>query len=741
MQSVAGAAFASWNLDPGVIVLLILIASIYVRGWMRGRRHVRDVHDGERLAAFLAGLAVLFLSGESPLDSFDSLFLAAHMAQHLLLMMIAPPLILLGQPMLPLLRGLPKTVVKEGLGPFLTWRPLRRFFGWLISPPVAWLVFAFSTIFWHLPQFYELALRSTQWHAVQHASFFWTGVLFWWPIVRPGPGRYRWPLWVGIPYLASADLINTALSAFFIFSGKLLYPTYEAMRIGGLTAREDQTLAGAIMWVPGSLIYLLPAVGIVMRMLSTGRDSQRSSFVRGRATASGKQSVMKRFSLPRWRRVAQGLMLLLAVAVMADGFFGPQVAPLNLAGVLPWIHWRAFSVMAILLVGNLFCLSCPLTFVRDIGRGVLPARFRWPRALRNKWLPIALLLVYLWAYEAFSFWESPWATAWLVAAYFLAALLIDGFFRGASFCKYVCPIGQFHFIGSLISPREIRVRKEEVCRACRTHDCIRGNRHARGCELYLFQPKKAGNLDCTFCLDCVKACPHDNIGLLSIAPAATLLVDPYRSSIGKLSRRTDFAALALLIVFAGFVNAAGMVSPVMMWEHSWHARLGGSLGASVMPVIVAAFIFAGTVLAPALAVAICAALNRLTGEANLANGVRRFVFALLPVGFSMWVAHLLYHLVTSGSAALPALQRALSAATQTAISPYLASWLTPLQLLLLDAGLLLSLYVCWRIGKQIVKGVRPALALSAPWAALSCVLYVTGVWILLQPMEMRGMIH
>ncbi len=347
-------------------------------------------------------------------------------------------------------------------------------------------------------------------------------------------------------------------------------------------------------------------------------------------------------------------MLLLALVVMADGFFGPQVTPLNLAGVLPWIHWRALSIVALLAVGNLFCMACPFMFVRDIGRRVLPAGWRWPRWLRTKWLPTMLLLVYLWAYEAFNLWDRPWLTAWIIAAYFLAALMVDGFFRGASFCKYVCPIGQFHFVTSLISPREIRVRSAEVCKSCRTHDCIRGNEQARGCELYLFQPKKAGNLDCTFCMDCVKACPHENVGLLPVAPASTLAIDPYRSSIGRLSKRTDLAALALLIIFGAFVNAAGMVEPVMAWEHSWHARLG----VHMMPIIVAAFVCLGAVLVPAIAVGLCACLNRLAGSGfRIADAARRFVFTLVPVGVAMWAAHLLYHFATGWSAPWPAVQR------------------------------------------------------------------------------------
>lgn len=731
MQSVAVAALASWNLNPGVIALLVLIGFVYARGWIRGRRLLRTPLQNERLLAFFAGLALIFLATESPLDAFDNLFLSAHMTQHLLLMMLAPPLILLGEPMLPLLRGLPKSWVKEGLGPFLTWPLLRRFFSWLISPVVTWLIFAISTVLWHLPYFYELALSSPTWHGVQHASFFWTGILFWWPIVRPGPGRYRWPLWIGIPYLLTSDFINTAISAFYIFSERVLYPTYEAVRVGTLTPREDQTLAGSIMWVPGSVVYLVPAVIIAIKLLSNPRRSVSAPSVRPTTTPRTTFS-LKRLNAPIWRRVAQVCMLLVAISVMADGFFGPQVASMNLAGILPWIHWRALSVFALLLIGNLFCMACPFTFVRDIARKIFPAKLRWPRALRNKWLAAMLLVLYLWAYEAFGLWDSPWLTAWIIAGYFVAAVVVDGLFSGASFCKYVCPIGQFHFVTSLVSPREVRIRKEQTCQSCRTYDCIRGNERARGCELYLFQPKKEGNLDCTFCLDCVKACPHDNVTLVNIAPAATLLQDPYRSSLGKLSKRWDLAVLTLVIVFGAFVNAAGMVSPVMMWEHQWHARLG----MHAMPFIVAAFTLAGLVLAPAISVALC---DRLAGVGSAAT--KRLIFALVPVGVAMWAAHLVYHIVTSGSSGWFVLRRAITHQIGAVPVAFMPTWLTPLQILLLDAGLLLTLYVGWRIVRQVTSANRSAAVAGVPWAVLSFALYAAGIWILFQPMQMRGMLH
>ena len=163
--------------------------------------------------------------------------------------------------------------------------------------------------------------------------------------------------------------------------------------------------------------------------------------------------------------------------------------------------------------------------------------------------------------SAFALWNSPARTAWLLIAYIGAAFLVDSFFRGASFCKYVCPIGQFNFVGSLISPTTLKIRSAATCDTCATRDCIRGNERQRGCELELYLPEKRSNADCTLCMDCVKACPHDNIGILPRSMTQDVLASEPTSSLGRLSRRTDVAAVALVLVVAGFANAAAMVGP------------------------------------------------------------------------------------------------------------------------------------------------------------------------------------
>jgi len=550
-----------------------------------------------------------------------------------------------------------------------------------------------------------------------------------------------------IPYLVLADLVNTGLSAVLSFSDHVLYPTYQlAPRLWGISALGDQATAGAIMWVPGSIVFLLPALILGMQALERGSTQPIRSVPRvpgPRVLAKAPWDLLRTpilgsiLGYRHFRRCVQTGMLLLAAAVAVDGFFGPQVAPLNLAGVLPWTHWRGMAVIALLMAGNLFCMACPFTLPRDLARKFVAPRYNWPRKLRSKWIAAALLGAYLWAYEAFALWDRPCATAWIIVGYFIAVFAVDSVFKGASFCKYVCPIGQFHFVHSLVSPLEVKVREPAVCESCSTHDCIRGNSRQRGCELNLFQPKKAGNFDCTFCLDCVQACPQQNVGILRVLPGQTVLEDRRASGIGRLRGRPDVAALALILVFGAFLNAAGMTEPVMMWMHRWHARLELS---SMVPIV--SVLYAGGVLIiPGILAAACgwASLHSARASAGWKELTCGFTLALVPLGFSMWLAHFSNHLVAGWSALLPAVERFFSRVSSGVYAQaWMPVWMPSVDLLFLDFGLLLTLYVAWRVARQVANGERMALAVLAPWAVLAGALYSAGVWIVFQPMQMRG---
>jgi len=758
------AVLCSWAFDPWLLVALLVTAGVYLRGWLAlGRRDPRRWHGGP-LAAFLGGLAAVYLALASPIEPFAALLLQVHMVQHLLLMMVAPPLLWLGAPLFPLLRGLPRPVRVYWVAPLLSSPPLRRLFGRLTHPLTALHIFVAATWLWHVPPVYDLAMRSSGWHYLQHVCFLGTALLFWYPVVRPYPSRPRWSSWLLFPYLILADVSNTILSALLTFSQRVLYPYYaEVPRLAGLSAVEDQSAAGVLMWVPGSVAFLLPLFAISIRLLSGDRSF--SGRPRGGAQSAAPRAAAKRIPLPlvtaqphpphrvfdllrvpllgrflKWRHARLSFqlpLLLLAGFVIYDGLRGPQVGAMNLAGVLPWIHWRGLVILGLLVAGNVFCMGCPFLLPRTIARRFLPAGWNWPRRLRSKWLAVLLLVAFLWAYEALALWDRPWWTACLAIGYFAVAFVIDGLFRGASFCKYLCPIGQFNFVQSLASPLEVKARDPAVCASCRTKDCIRGRDGIPGCELHLFLPRKAGNMDCTTCLDCVHACPHDNVGLIVGPPGAELGEDRPRSGVGRFARRPDIAALVLVLVFGAFANAAGMVGPVAEWQQrlaEW-TRVRSPLLATT------AFYLLALVVMPLLTVGGAAMLSRRWGRltAGPLEVATRFAYALVPIGFGMWLAHYSVHFLTSYETAVPVTQRFAADLGLTSLGdpewgcaccrPRMP-WLLPLEILFLDVGLLLSLYTAYRLA--------PSLKALAPWALLLVLLFAAGVWVLFQPMQMRG---
>ena len=418
---------------------------------------------------------------------------------------------------------------------------------------------------------------------------------------------------------------------------------------------------------------------------------------------------------------------------------------MNLAGVLPWIHWRGLIVLGMLVAGNVFCMACPFMVPRTLARRWLPRGRSWPSWLRNKWLAVCLLIAFLWAYEAFALWDSPWWTAWIVLAYFAAAFVIDGCFQGAAFCKYVCPIGQFNFVQSLISPLQIKVRNPDVCVSCRTKDCIRGRDDIPGCELHLYQPRKSSNMDCTFCLDCIHACPHDNVGIIAESPGNELWHDRFRSGLGRFSRRPDLAALIVVLTFGAFVNAAGMVVPVLEWQD-----LVTSVSGQRSPMLATSLFYVwGLLVMPALLVGTATALCKVPGQPEVSKleVATRFSYALVPLGFSMWLAHYSFHFLASFDAVVPVVQRFVGDLGWTVLGKPawaraccrpVANWLPRLEILFLDMGLLLSLYSGYRIAQQPSGRASEALKVLAPWALLIVVLFAVGVWIVLQPMQMRG---
>lgn len=268
-SSAHDAVIHGWTLPPFLTLVSILALLLYLRGWRRGHALRPKRLPVWRALCFCSGVLAFWLAIASPIGVFDDVLLTAHMIQHLILMSIAPPLILLGAPAVPLLRGLPRPLLQKIFAPLLRSRLVRHIAHVLFLPIIGWLALNIAFIGWHIPSAYELALHSDFWHEVEHICFFSTSTLFWWTVLQPWPSRAHFAQWKIIPYLLTADFVNTGLSAFFAFGGRVFYPSYaNAPRLFSLSPLNDQIAAGALMWVFGSLLYLAPVVAIVFRMMA-----------------------------------------------------------------------------------------------------------------------------------------------------------------------------------------------------------------------------------------------------------------------------------------------------------------------------------------------------------------------------------------------------------------------------------------------------------------------------------------
>lgn len=266
------ALLQSWSPPVAVNASLCLAILVYARGWIRLHATFPKLISAWRFAAFLAGVAGIWLAIGSPLEAFDHVSLTVHMVQHLLLMSLSPPLILLGWPALPLLHGLPQWVGRFIVGPVSRSEFFKRLAGTITHPVVCWLAAAFALVGWHIPSVFQAALRWEWLHELEHATFLASGLLFWWPVVQPWPSTARWPRWSIPLYLFCATLPCDVLSAFLAFCDRVVYVSYPSgASIFGISALQDQECAAALMWVSVTLILLVPAILVTMEILSPAK--------------------------------------------------------------------------------------------------------------------------------------------------------------------------------------------------------------------------------------------------------------------------------------------------------------------------------------------------------------------------------------------------------------------------------------------------------------------------------------
>lgn len=276
MDPITSATLRSWEWRPEVLIPLIAAGVIYFVGWRRlrikGRRR-SNLANSWRLLAYWLGILLIALALLSPIDVMASQLFFMHMIQHLLLVMLAPPLLMLANPMPFLLWGLPSGLRRRA-GRFLSsllhrQSTSRKYLRAATAPGISWMLFIIFLIGWHDPNLYEAALRSDMVHDLEHLTFFATAMLFWWHVVGAGPHIHkRFSRPARVMYVIAAIPPNMLTGIAIAFAGQVIYTYYLSVpRLWGITALEDQTLAGVIMWVPGSMMYIIAVLILTARWL------------------------------------------------------------------------------------------------------------------------------------------------------------------------------------------------------------------------------------------------------------------------------------------------------------------------------------------------------------------------------------------------------------------------------------------------------------------------------------------
>jgi putative membrane protein len=252
--------------------------------WLGGRRRVsprRGLDRPAKTVSFYAGLLTILLALDSPLDPLSDTLFAAHMAQHVLLLTVAPLLIVLAAPWTQIWQPLPlgfRRTLAKAVVVHPRARPLRATAHALGHPLVAWLVFDANLLLWHVPVLYDLTLRSQATHELEHALFFFTGLLFWAQVFDSAPFRARLDWLRRAAYTTTGMLVGWVLAVVLAFAPAPLYDAYASLpsRPGGLSALGDQQIAAGVMWVPGSIVYVVAILVFFYRWLGPEPENRRA---------------------------------------------------------------------------------------------------------------------------------------------------------------------------------------------------------------------------------------------------------------------------------------------------------------------------------------------------------------------------------------------------------------------------------------------------------------------------------
>lgn len=461
--------------------------------------------------------------------------------------------------------------------------------------------------------------------------------------------------------------------------------------------------------------------------------------------------------LVKWRGfqpMLQAPVVALFLLVIAAGLFGNQEAGRNIAPVLTWNIWWMGLIFFAFFAGEIWCTVCPWMAIPDWidrltrrfpkffpGRGTpgKPGR-QWPKFLKNLYPAIILFIALTWTELAYDAPYRPALTAVLGLCMVAMAAGTLFVFDRKGFCRYVCPVGRVTGSYGTTGMLEIRRKDVLVCKNCKTHDCYNGNERGLPCPTGEFMGAMNENTYCTMCTECLKTCPHDNIGINVRVPLADLM-GPHR-------KKRDEAWLLLIIFIVTIFHGLAMIP---LWTHhtipplrQWFEnQIGFDLGYLTVFTIAMTGFFA---VAIALYMLACQLMRKTSG--NLTYRLRdffvAFAYPLLPVALAYHLAHNALHFFYEGSKLIRLISDPFGRGWDlfnTAQSPLTMlipiQYLWVLQLILVIAGNLAAALLVHRASFRMFGNKHQALRAAIPMILFTAILSVFALWLLSQPMEMR----
>lgn len=414
-----------------------------------------------------------------------------------------------------------------------------------------------------------------------------------------------------------------------------------------------------------------------------------------------------------------GTLFFFTLALLT-GLFGTPAGSRNFGMIFVWIVWWALLIIVLVpFFGRLWCAICPIPAPGEWlqRRGIISRvpgrprtlRWRWPRRLKNIWLQnFGFLGVALFSAIILT---RPNVSAWLLLGFVLTGVIFSLLYENRVFCRYICPVGGFIGLYSLLAPLELRVKDTQVCREHTPKDCLIGTENSYGCPWMVFPGNLTRNTYCGLCTECLKACPKDNIALNLRPFGVDLLVAK--------ERRLDEAYKAFIMLGCALLYSAVLLGP-WGWIKSW-------ANMDTLPhwaLYAAGFLAINLLLLPGFFWLIVAAARRLADQpAPMRKLFVDYAYTLVPLGLAGWIAFSFGFVLVNGSYALIVLSDPFgwgwnlfgtAGVLWTPIWPTLTAFL---QVGTLTVGLLFALDIAYRIARQHSQNHHLALLSTLPIAS------------------------